>query len=166
MALDNCIELFGIVSALTPVQNRIEIFPHHLSGVIAAIIAREAIDIGIAPGLVTVAEQSKDRVIHPAGLGLLRPHRIKRLEGLVALADPVVMAVRRDLLPVVDAADRAPLAQHFELAFAREVVADIAIVDAAATVSGVGIAYQNRDRHRLTGPLVKCVSSLRTPKIT
>ena len=77
------------------------------------------------------------------------------MERLVALADPVVVPVGRDPPPVVNAGNRARLAQDPELVLALQVVADVTVEDATAVMPGVRVAYQDGDRHRRAGALAE-----------
>ena len=58
-----------------------------------------------------------------------------------------------DLAPVVDAGDGAGVAQEFQLVLPLQIVADVAVEDAAAFVRGVRVAHQHRDRHGGAGTL-------------
>ena len=82
------------------------------------------------------------------------------MEFLASLADPVVMPVGRDRSPILDASDRPRLAQDRQLLLTFEIVADIAVEDAAAVMKGFRVPDQDRDRDRRTGALTEYLASL------
>lgn len=64
-------------------------------------------------------------------LAFLVPNRDERIEEAVALVDPVVLLVRRDLDEVhLRIEHGAHLPNDLQLLLARKVVADVAVVDA------------------------------------
>ena len=93
-------------------------------------------------------------------LHLLRPQRIEPLKVLAALIDPIVVLVRGDLAPVFDAGDGTRLAQETQLFFALQVVADVAVEDAAALMRSIRVAYQHGDGHGRPGALAEHLAAL------
>ena len=138
----------GVLGMLLPHGQSAVVAVDHPARVLGAGLAREVVDVGVAAGLVAIAEQPEHRLVRLPCLRLLRAQRIERPERLVALADPVVVPIGGDLLPVLDAGDRAPVAQHPELVLAGEIVADVAVEDAAAFVRRVGVLREDRNRDR------------------
>lgn len=106
----------------------------HEPCVLRAGVAGEVVEVGVSAGCIASAEQLEYGVALLAGLHLLRSQRIEPPELLAALADPVVLPVRRDLAPVLDAGDGSGFAQDRQLLAALEAVADVAVQDAAAVV--------------------------------
>lgn len=145
--VEACGVIDRVVGTLFPCAKHAPIIADHLLGVVGALSTRKAVHVRVPPRLVAVAKQSEDRLAQLPGLRRLRANRVKRLERLVALADPIVVPVRRDLLPVVDAGNRARLTQDRELLLALQVVADVTVVDAAALVPGVRVADEDGGRH-------------------
>ena len=119
----------------------------HEPSVLRTGVTGEVVEVGVSAGLVTVAEQLEYGVASLAGLHVLRSQGVEPLELLAALADPVVMLVRCDLAPVLDTGDGPRLAQDRQLLPALEIVADVAVQDAAAVLGSIGLADQDRDRH-------------------
>ena len=97
-------------------------------------VTGEVVEVGVSAGCTASTEQREYRVAPLAGLHVLRSQGVEPLELLAALADPVVLRVRRDLTPVLDAGDGPRLTQDRQLFLALEVVADVAVQDAAAVV--------------------------------
>ena len=69
------------------------------------------------------------------------------------------MPVGSDLAPTVDAYNRPCLAQDRELLLTLQIVADIAVEDAASLMPGIWIAHQDRDRHRRAGALAEYLAA-------
>ena len=132
----------------------------HLARVLRAGIAGEVVNISVTSSSVAIAEQPEYRPVRSARLGFLRPYRSKFLERLVALSDPIVVTVGRDRLPIVHAGNGPCVAENLQLPLSRQVVADIVVVDTAPFITGVRIAYQDRDRHRRPGALAEDLAAL------
>ena len=79
------------------------IVAHHRAGVRRARIARKIVDVCVSGCRQPDAVKTEYRFSRLPSLYLLRPQRIESLELLVTLADPVMVPVRRDRLPVLNA---------------------------------------------------------------
>ena len=120
-----------VVNGFLPNQRIIEGngLRHILQQLFPGEIVRPRVSVGVKPKRIL---RQKRRLIL---LVILIPNRDERIEEAVALVDPVVLLVRRDLDKLhLRIEHGAHVPDNLQLLLARKIVADVAVVDAGATM--------------------------------
>ena len=125
--MEACRLVHAVLGAFFGGAHGTQIILRHEPGVLRAGVAGEVVEVRVSTRRVSSAEQLEYGVASPVGLHVFRPDGIEPLEHFVALVDPVVVLVGRDLSPVVDASDGPRVAQDRQLLLALEVIADVTV---------------------------------------